>query len=109
MSAFDMSVNVGNWGFVVPNPEAVKSGDVPSSLDVVLTVVQVLGTQGGQVAAMPLGNLKFTLGRDDAVKFFQTGLEQAEELPPQSKLTVATDINQASQMGRDFEAMRGND
>ena len=109
MSAFEISINVGNWGFAIPDPEAVKSGNVPSSLDVVLNVVQVLGAQGGQIAAVPLGNVKFTMGRDDAVKFFQTGLEQAEALPPQSQLTVATDLNQAERMGREFDAMRSND
>lgn len=109
MSAFEMSVNVGNWGFAVPDPEAVKSGEAPPSIDVVLNVVQILGTQGGQVAAVPLGNLKFAMGRDDAMRFFQAGLEQAEALPPQSQLTVARDITQAEQMSRDFDAMRGND
>lgn len=106
MSAFEISINVGNWGFAIPDPEAIKSGDAPSSLDVILNVVQVLGAQGGQIAAVPLGNVKFTMGRDDAIKFFQTGLEQAEALPPQSQLTVATDLNLAEQMGRDFKAMR---
>lgn len=109
MSAFDISVNVGNWGFAVPDHEAVKSGELPSSIDVVLNVVQVLGAQGGQIAAVPLGNLKFTMGRDDAIKFFQTGLDQAESLPPQSNLTVATDLTQAEQMARHFSDMRNSD
>jgi hypothetical protein len=105
LSAFDISVNVGNWGFGVPDPQSVKSGEVPSSIDTILNVVQVLETQGG-VAAVPLGNLKYTMGRDDAIRFFKTGLEQAEALPPQSKLAVATDLSQAEQMGRQFEDMR---
>lgn len=107
MSAFELSVNVGGTAFGVPDPEDVKAGNSPNGIDVILNVVQVLGGQDGQMAAIPLGNLKFTLGRDQAVDFFKTGLEQAEALPPVSKLTVASDLTAAEQMGRDINSMRG--
>lgn len=106
MSAFEISVNVGDYGFARPESDAIKAGQAPSRIDVILKVVQVLGVQGGQMAAVPLGDLKFGMGRDDAVRFFQTGLEQAEELPPESKIAVATDLRQAEQMGQDFDAFR---
>lgn len=107
MSAFEMSVNIGDYGFAVPDHEAIKSGEAPSKMDVILKVVQVLGVPGGQMAAVPLGDLKFGMGREDAVRFFKTGLEQAEALPPESKLSVAADMRQAEQMGKDFDSLRG--
>lgn len=108
MSAFEMSVNVGDYGFAIPDPEAIKAGAAPSRMDVILKVVQVLGVPGGQMAAVPLGDLKFGMGREDSIKFFKAGLEQAEQLPPESQLAVATNINAAEQMGRDFDALKGN-
>jgi hypothetical protein len=106
VSAFEMSVNVGDYGFAMPDPEVIKAGGAPSRIDVILKVVQVLGVPGGQMAAVPLGDLKFGLGRDDAIKFAETMKEQAELLPPESKIAVATDLRQAEQMGQDFEAFR---
>lgn len=106
MSAFEISVNIGDYGYAMPDPEAIKAGQAPSRIDVILKVVQVLGAQEGQMMAVPLGDLKFGLGREDAIRFFKTGLEHAESLPPESRLTVASDIRQAEKMGADIDAIR---
>lgn len=107
MSAFEMSINVGGYDYVAPDEDAVKAG-APPRVETILTVVQILGMQG-QMAAVPLGTVRFGLGKEDAVSFFRKGLEQAERLPAESKITVATDMSQAAAMNRDFEAMRGNE
>lgn len=107
MSAFDMSINVGDYGFSVPDEAAIQAGG-PPRMTVVLHTVQIIGVQQGQMAAVPFGSYNFNLGREDAIRFFKTGLEQAEQLPPESKIAVATDLRQAEQMGADFEALRGN-
>lgn len=109
MSAFEMSINVGDYGFAMPDPEVIKAGQAPSRIDVILKVVQVLGVPGGQMAAVPLGDVKFGMGRDDAMTFFKAGLEHAENLPAESKIAVATDLRQAEQMGADFERFRKGD
>lgn len=108
MSAFEISINIGGTAFGVPDPDDVRAGNAPNGIDVILNVVQVLGQQGGQMAAIPLGNVKFSLGRDQAVDFFKTGLEQAEALPPVSKLTVASDLSAAEAFSRDIDQMRGD-
>lgn len=106
MTAFEMNLNVGGTAFGVPDPEDVKAGHAPSAIDIHLTVIQVLPQQNGQMAGLPLGQVKFTLHRDQAIDFFKTGLEQAEALPPQSKLAIATDLNAAEQMAQDVQSMR---
>lgn len=105
-----MTLNVGRTAIGAPEPEAVKNGEAPNALDIILTVVQVLPfQQPGQPPVMAaLGNVKFSMGRDQAVEFFKTGLEAAEDLPPESNLTVAADMSMAEKMAEDMKSMRGN-
>lgn len=105
MSAFDMNINVGDYGFSVPDEEAIAAG-APPRMSVILNIVQVLGVQGGQVATMPFGSVNFGMGREDAIRFFKAGLEQAEQLPAESKLTIANDMTAAERMGKDIDTFR---
>jgi hypothetical protein len=108
LSAFDMKLNVGRTAIASPPPEMVKNGEAENALDVILTVVSILPVagQGGQPMVMPLGNVKFGLTRDQAVEFFKTGLETAEELPPESNLVIANDLKAAEQFGTDLGKFR---
>lgn len=108
MSAFDMKINVGRTAIASPPPEMVKAGEAENALDVILTVVQILpfGNPGQPPVAAALGNIKFSLSRDQAVEFFKTGLETAEELPPESGLTIANDLSAVERMGEDFNKFR---
>lgn len=108
MSAFDMTINVGRTAIAIPEAEAVKAGEAPNALDVILTVVQGLPFQqpGKPPVVVPLGNVKFSIARDQAIQFFKTGLEQAEALPPESRLTVASDLSDAEVMSQGLDGIR---
>lgn len=107
MTAFDANITVGGLDLAVPGEEALKNGVHPH-VEVILTVVQPLPiAQGpGQPLIVPLGNLKFPIGRDQAVEFFKKGLEAAEGLPPESKLEIASDLTAAEQAAQQMQAMR---
>lgn len=110
MSAFSISINVAQTSLGVPSPEALESGAEPH-VEVILSVAQMLPfAQAGQAPVMAhIGDVRYNLDRDTAIKFFQQGLEQAEKLPAPSKLTVATDLSAVEAVGQEMNRMRGND
>ena len=65
--------------------------------------------QQGQPPMMAhIGNVKYQLDRDSAIKFFQSGLEAAEALPPTSRLAVATDLKAAENAAEQIGQFRGD-
>lgn len=106
MSAFDASVNVLGTSIAVPDEESLKAG-APPHVEIVLAIAMQLPfaqQQGAPPMMAHIGNVKYQLDRDSAVKFFQSGLEAAEGLPAASNLAIATDLsaveNVADQIGR---------
>lgn len=114
MSAFDMSLSVFGTSIAVPDEESqktAKQSGQPVALDVILAVALPLPFQQGpgQPPVMAhLGNVKFSMDKESAEKFFQSGLEAAEQLPATSNLAVVSDLGAAERMGDDLSAMRGN-
>jgi len=106
MSAFEASVNVLGTSIAVPEEESIKAG-APSVVEVILAVAMQLPfaqQQGAPPMMAHIGNIKYQLDRDSAIKFFRSGLEAAEKSPAASNLAIATDLsaveNAAEQMNR---------
>lgn len=111
MSAFSMKLNVGRTAIAAAPAEAIKAGEAENALDIILTVVHVLPISAGpgQPPMMaPLGDVTFSIGREQAVEFFKTGLSAAEDLPPESDLVIANDLGAAEKLGQDLDNFRGN-
>lgn len=85
MSTFDVT-----FPNVAP-PQVQRVGEDPV-LEVVVPVGFPLPVAGNQAVAAHIGTLRFGLDRDSAIKFFTEGLQQAEDLPPPSKLEVAASL-----------------
>jgi hypothetical protein len=109
VTAFDATVTVGGLDLAVPNEEALKNGVRPH-VEVILTIVQPLpiAKAPGEPVIAPLGTLKFPIARDQAVEFFRQGLEQAEQLPAESKLEISNDLSAAHQAAEALKGMRGD-
>lgn len=110
MSAFDTTVNVIGTSLAAPSEEQLKTGETPA-LEIRLTIGQILPFSAGPgqpPVVAPVGTIRYGLDRDAAIEFFKTGLEEAEKLPPPSKLEVASSLNGIDEAAKNLERITGN-
>lgn len=107
MSAFDITLNVLGTSLGVPDEEAQAQG--ASDIEIHLAIAQQLpfGQPGGPPVMAHIGNVKYVLDRDTAIKFFEKGLEAAQKLPAPSKLAVATDMGEVAKAAEGLEGLKG--
>lgn len=86
-----------------PDEEALANGASPA-IEIVFTIGMALPFAGpdGQPIHVASGNHRYKFQRDEAIKFFESGLEAAKKLPEERKsdIVLANDlgaVNQAAQ------------
>lgn len=92
MTAFNADINVMGMSIAVP-----EDHDQAPGLKIHLTVGQLLPLDSGDGSPLqvPLGQISFSLGKDAATQMGQKLLEEAEKMPKESNLTVASPADMA--------------
>lgn len=108
MTAFNAELNVMGMSIAIPEDPAASPG-----LKVNLTVGQLLPLDSGDGTPLqvPIGSLAFSLNKEAASKMGEKLIEEAEKMPEESKLTVASPADLANvQQAADVAAkMKANE
>lgn len=103
MSAFDVQLNVFRTSVGI----ARVHEEAPAQMEIALEVAMALGAAPGQPTLMaPIGTVRYTLGREEAIKFFKIGLDAAETLPKPSGIAVAKDLSSAERVAQAAQNIR---
>lgn len=92
-----------------PDEQAREIG-IPSQVTVSVTAGLVLpfAQAPGQPVIAPLGNVQFALSKKDALESARRIEEAANELPDESDLVIANDVNQADQFADQLGKFKGD-
>lgn len=109
MSSFDANINVIATAISVPDESQLESG-VPPVVEIRLDLGLELpfSTGPGQPnVTTHMGSLRFTFPADQAVEFFEKGLDAAQKLPSStpSKLTIASDIRNVEKAAQEMDKL----
>lgn len=91
---FDAEISVFSASVATPSPEALEEG-APAHVEcgiVTGAALPVMNPQTGEPLLVPFGRLRFGFAREQAIEFFQKGLEAAQSLPDEpgkGKVVVA--------------------
>lgn len=112
MSAFETTLNVVGTNLGVPSEEALASGEASPVIEIELIVGQVLPFAAGPgqpPLQVPLGSVRYALGKKPATEFFKSGLKAAEELPEerQSQLEIATSLDGLDEVNDRLRKLKG--
>lgn len=92
---FDMNLAVMSTAVGLPDLDKLPPGQ-EASVELVLTVPITLpfaSSPDGDPLSIPIGNVRFRMGRDDAVDFFRNALTAAERLPRKSDVLIANSMS----------------
>jgi hypothetical protein len=107
---FDTTLNVIGTNVI---PAANEEGSDPTDLQLILVVGAVLpiATGPGQPPlTVPMGVLRFPIGKDSAVEIAENMVTVAEELadpPKASGLVLPSDPSEVENLAREFGKFRG--
>jgi hypothetical protein len=98
LSSFDVNVTAA------PPVADLVDTDAGPLLQIAVPVILPIGP--GQ--AFHLGTVRFPMDRDSAKAFFERGLSLVEELPPPSKIEVASNLSEVEAAAERLASFKGD-